>query len=303
MQFIAKSGGNQYRGTVYADYENRAWQSFNIDEDQIARGVEQGGGLSAARNQPPLELSRRQRGRGRLRHEGRLVVVLLSSAIRTWLRDTSTFRDRPHRTRVTNYTGKATYQATPQPQARGVRPGRTQSCAQSPGSLGTDRPHRGERDSMNRRNRQRTSGAGAGCAKVTGTPSSTTDCSSRSAPGSLAPTCNRGRTARTPRDSKIPTRWDVRGGNRDFFSSMRRDQLFGSGQSFQRRLVGKPSFQRRRRGLPDIAGRHLEERLSGRRAARRARTGSLDRFTSWRRALDRRPVSGRTALTPAIRGG
>ena len=41
-----QSGGNQYRGTLYADYENRAWQSFNIDEDQIARGAQGGAGLS-----------------------------------------------------------------------------------------------------------------------------------------------------------------------------------------------------------------------------------------------------------------
>ena len=37
MQFVSKSGGNQYRGTVYSDYENRAWQSVNIDDDQIRR--------------------------------------------------------------------------------------------------------------------------------------------------------------------------------------------------------------------------------------------------------------------------
>ncbi len=35
MQIVVKSGGNQYHGSVYADYENRALQSFNIDADQI----------------------------------------------------------------------------------------------------------------------------------------------------------------------------------------------------------------------------------------------------------------------------
>ena len=46
MQFMSKSGGNEYHGTVYADYENKDWQSFNIDESQIRRGAQGGGGLS-----------------------------------------------------------------------------------------------------------------------------------------------------------------------------------------------------------------------------------------------------------------
>jgi outer membrane receptor protein involved in Fe transport len=46
-QFISKSGGNQYRGTFYGGYSPESWQSFNIDDDQIARGLQGGGGLSA----------------------------------------------------------------------------------------------------------------------------------------------------------------------------------------------------------------------------------------------------------------
>ena len=34
MQFISKSGGNQYRGSIFADYGTRQWQSFNIDDEQ-----------------------------------------------------------------------------------------------------------------------------------------------------------------------------------------------------------------------------------------------------------------------------
>jgi hypothetical protein len=44
-QFIAKSGGDEYHGSVYADYEDRSWQWFNIDAGQIARGAPRGGGL------------------------------------------------------------------------------------------------------------------------------------------------------------------------------------------------------------------------------------------------------------------
>jgi hypothetical protein len=44
-QFISKSGGNEYRGTFYGGYSPEKWQSFNIDADQIARGLQGGGGL------------------------------------------------------------------------------------------------------------------------------------------------------------------------------------------------------------------------------------------------------------------
>jgi len=44
-QFISKSGGNQFRGTFYGGYSPEKWQAFNIDDDQIARGLTGGGGL------------------------------------------------------------------------------------------------------------------------------------------------------------------------------------------------------------------------------------------------------------------
>ena len=44
-QFVSKSGGNEYRGTFYGGYSHESWQSFNIDADQIARGLQGGGGL------------------------------------------------------------------------------------------------------------------------------------------------------------------------------------------------------------------------------------------------------------------
>jgi hypothetical protein len=44
-QFISKSGGNEFRGTFYGGYSPESWQSFNIDDDQIARGLRSGGGL------------------------------------------------------------------------------------------------------------------------------------------------------------------------------------------------------------------------------------------------------------------
>ena len=44
-QFISKSGGNEFRGTFYGGYSPESWQAFNIDADQIARGLTGGGGL------------------------------------------------------------------------------------------------------------------------------------------------------------------------------------------------------------------------------------------------------------------
>ena len=38
-QMMIKSGGNQYHGTVYGDYQNSSLQSTNITADQIARGI------------------------------------------------------------------------------------------------------------------------------------------------------------------------------------------------------------------------------------------------------------------------
>ncbi len=44
-QFISKSGGNEFRGTFFGGYSPENWQAFNIDDDQIARGLTAGGGL------------------------------------------------------------------------------------------------------------------------------------------------------------------------------------------------------------------------------------------------------------------
>lgn len=44
-QFISKSGGNEFRGTYFGGYSPESWQSFNISQDQIDRGLRSGGGL------------------------------------------------------------------------------------------------------------------------------------------------------------------------------------------------------------------------------------------------------------------
>jgi hypothetical protein len=111
-QFIVKSGGDQYHGSMYADYEHRAWQSINIDADQIARGASQGGGLG------PRDANRLWSYRDVNGDIGGFI-----KKNRAWwyasLRDQDVaarqvnFPPGPFRNRTTNYSGKATIQATP----------------------------------------------------------------------------------------------------------------------------------------------------------------------------------------------
>ena len=48
LQFVAKSGGNRYRGSAFASAGRGGWQSRNIDADQTARGAVSGLNLAAA---------------------------------------------------------------------------------------------------------------------------------------------------------------------------------------------------------------------------------------------------------------
>ena len=47
IRYVGKSGGNTFRGSVYADVQTDRWQASNIDDDQIARGVAGGPSLDA----------------------------------------------------------------------------------------------------------------------------------------------------------------------------------------------------------------------------------------------------------------
>ena len=44
-QFVSKSGGNAYHGSVYADFQNAGMQATNIDSALIARGLTGGPAL------------------------------------------------------------------------------------------------------------------------------------------------------------------------------------------------------------------------------------------------------------------
>ena len=112
MQFISKSGGNEYRGALYADYLNNDWQSFNIDEEQIRRGTRGSPALS------PRETNRLWGYRDLNADLGGYVkpdTLWWYSSIRrqeVFARQLN-FPVKPLRTTLTNYSGKATYRATP----------------------------------------------------------------------------------------------------------------------------------------------------------------------------------------------
>jgi hypothetical protein len=112
MQFISKSGGNRYRGTLYSDYEQHDWQSFNIDESQIMRGTQGGGGLSP-----------REANRLGSYHDINADVGGYIKPDRLWWYASAREQDvsarqvnfpvEPLRTHLTNYGAKGTYKITP----------------------------------------------------------------------------------------------------------------------------------------------------------------------------------------------
>jgi hypothetical protein len=107
-QFIAKSGGNQYHGKLYADYQNENIQSRNIDQAQIDLGVKGGGGLG------PTDLNRMHSY-----HDVNGDIGGFIKPDKLWwyssLRDQDAqnllpnFPVKPFETRLQNITGKGTY--------------------------------------------------------------------------------------------------------------------------------------------------------------------------------------------------
>ena len=111
LQFVTKSGGNRYRGTIYGDYENRHWQSLNIDNDQIARGARGGIGL-AARDSNRLWSYRDINADvgGYMRKD----AIWWYSSVRD--QDVSrrlvNFPVKPFQTHISNFTAKTTYRVS-----------------------------------------------------------------------------------------------------------------------------------------------------------------------------------------------
>src|SRR6185503_1543008 len=102
----------RYTGTFYGAYENRAWQSMNVDADQVARFAPSGGGLWVGKVNQVWNY-----------HDANADVGGFVLRDRLWwygsIRDQETaarlvnFPVEPSRTRLRNYSGKATYRPAP----------------------------------------------------------------------------------------------------------------------------------------------------------------------------------------------
>jgi hypothetical protein len=111
MQFVSKSGGNQYRGMFYADYLNKDWQSFNIDAGQILRGAQGGPAL------PPRETNRLSSYQDVNADVGGYIkpdTLWWYSSVRNQRVSARqvNFPVKPFQTSLTHSSGKVTYQTT-----------------------------------------------------------------------------------------------------------------------------------------------------------------------------------------------
>lgn len=112
VQIIAKSGGNTYHGSVYADIERENWQSYNIDDDQIARGVSSGGGGLSPRDVNRLySYYDFNAGLGGYIVKDRMWWYGSFRNVDTKVRVTN-FPVKPNQTILTNFTPKVTYNLT-----------------------------------------------------------------------------------------------------------------------------------------------------------------------------------------------
>ena len=100
--FVSKSGGNEFHGDFYTDYENRNLQARNLTDDQIARGVRKDGNivwvnrdLNFGAGGPIVKDKVWYFGSFRNQHIEFMYPTL---------------PDRPFLTTITDYTAKVTYQ-------------------------------------------------------------------------------------------------------------------------------------------------------------------------------------------------
>ena len=111
MVFVVKSGGNTYHGSTGINYTDAKWQSYNIDDAQVAAGVVGGGGLE------PRDTNRV----AGFRDDYAQLGGYLKKDKLWWfgaIRDTnsqirqSNFPVKPFETTLRVYQGKGTYQLT-----------------------------------------------------------------------------------------------------------------------------------------------------------------------------------------------
>ena len=269
MQFVSKSGGNQYRGTLYADFGIRDWQSFNIDEGQVRRGAQGGRGLSP-----------RDANRLWSYHDINADVGGYIKPDTVWwyfsVREQEVsarqvnFPVTPLRTSLTNYSGKTTYQLTPRNKlvafgqaGRNHQPNRLDPFGPAGFAVG---PATAINESEESTMEQLAWGwvwKGEWNSVINDTLYFEARVGQFGAnrpqkPNGTAPRFEDvGNSHRRRRQSRLAGELSAQPGARIT-------------QPFQGWLVGEPPFQGRWRDLPNDSDRDLEERLSRRRAARAA---------------------------------
>ncbi|MBI4486224.1 MAG: TonB-dependent receptor, partial [Acidobacteria bacterium] len=102
---------NQYHGTFYTGYSNPDWQSYNIDADQVARGVTGGGGLEPRDTNRLAGYRDFNFGAGGYLMKDKLWWYGSARKVQIDARYTN-FPVKPQTTILDNYTAKFTYNLT-----------------------------------------------------------------------------------------------------------------------------------------------------------------------------------------------
>ena len=110
--FVTKSGSNQYRGTVYGAAEHRRLQSSNVDVDQIRRGALAGGGLRPGQVNQLWQNGDVNADVGGFVRKDRLWWYS-SGRFQEVAARLVNFPVKPYVTQLTNYSGKATFRVSP----------------------------------------------------------------------------------------------------------------------------------------------------------------------------------------------
>ena len=236
--FATKSGSNVYRGTIYAAAENRHVQASNVDADQIQRGALAGGGLL------PGQVNQLWRNSDVNADVGGFVTrdrLWWYGSVRH--QDVATrlvnFPVEPNVTRLTNYSGKATYRASPRHTLvlygqRGLnhQPYRLDPFGAAGSDLSAVTAINETRDStVDQRNV-------AWLWKGEWNGIATDSMVFEVRAGQFAFDSDWTPRSSAPRFEDIDT-LVVRGGNRDWYSRARRNQLIGNASSFTQNQTGR----------------------------------------------------------------
>src|SRR5471032_2440154 len=193
FQFISKSGGNDFHGSGLMNYENENIQGTDIDAAQLAQGV-----ASTTDNRLHQFYDRNVDAGGPLKRDSLWWYTSFRDE-RSQARYPN-FPVQPFETRLTNYTGKATYQLSSKEKLvlYGQAGKKLQPYRQDTATIGGPGGSRSFALFSNA-TRRRTRTTSAGCGKASTTAPSATPRSRKSAPAASAtrgtPACTRSKRA------------------------------------------------------------------------------------------------------------